>query len=347
MPDATGVGRWVLHVDLDQFLAAVEVLRHPELRGRPVVVGGAGDPTQRAVVSTASYEARERGVHSGMPLRVAVRRCPDAVLLPVDKPHYEAVSQQVMATLRTLDAVVEVIGWDEAFLGARTDRPGEVAADAQRRVLAATGLACSVGIGRNKLMAKMATGFGKPAGIFTITPADWFPMFGDRPVEVLHGIGARTAKRLAPLGIRTVQHLAAADPTVLAGEFGPQIGPWIGQIGRGDDRSPVIGDPRVARSRSREITYQRDLTDWDDVRRELSAVVGLVAADVSTEGRPVMRVFVKVRYRNFHTPTHGMKLPEPTSDPVELEQAAQVVLDRFTDRGAVRLIGMRAEFVRD
>jgi DNA polymerase-4 len=151
----------VLHVDLDQFIAAVEVQRHPELRGKPVVVGGTGDPTQRAVVSTASYEAREFGVHSGMPLRTAAKKCPDAVFLAVDAPAYEAVSERVMATLREFPVVVEVLGWDEAFLGARTDDPEGLAAAIRVGVDEATGLSCSVGIGDNKLRAKLATGFAK------------------------------------------------------------------------------------------------------------------------------------------------------------------------------------------
>src|SRR5258708_4176619 len=151
---------WVLHVDLDQFIAAVEVLRRPELRGLAVVVGGTGDPSKRGVVSTASYEARARGVHSGVPLRTAARRCPEAVFLPVDHEAYQAASAAVMATLREGDAVVEVAGWDEAFLAVRTDDPEAVARDIQQRVRRSTRLDCSVGIGHNKLQAKMATGFG-------------------------------------------------------------------------------------------------------------------------------------------------------------------------------------------
>jgi DNA polymerase-4 len=142
---------WILHVDLDQFIAAVEVGRRPELRGLPVVVGGSGDPTQRRmVVATASYEARRFGVRSGMPLRTAARRCPDAVFLPSDHPAYEEASARVMATLRTFPVVVEVWGWDEAFLGARTDDPEALAAGIQRAVAATTGLSCSIGIGDNK-----------------------------------------------------------------------------------------------------------------------------------------------------------------------------------------------------
>ena len=160
---------WVLHVDLDQFIAAVEVLRHPELAGKPVVVGGRGDPTERGVVSTASYEAREFGVRLGHAAAHRAEACPDAVFLPVDAPAYEAASAVVMDTLRSFDAVVEVLGWDEAFLGVETDDPEAFAQEIQAAVLDATRLHCSVGIGDNKLQAKIATDFGKPRGIYRLT----------------------------------------------------------------------------------------------------------------------------------------------------------------------------------
>jgi DNA polymerase-4 len=209
---------------MDQFLAAVEVLRHPELRGRPVVVGGDGDPTKRGVVSTASYEARARGVHSGVPLRTALKRCPDAVFLPVDRDAYDAASAEVMAELRAGGTAVEVLGWDEAFVAAESDDPEAVARDIQRRVLARTGLHCTVGIGQNKVQAKMATGFGKPAGVYRITHETWFPLFGEQSPQALWGIGSRIAKRLAEAGVTTVAQLAAAPPEQLSVHFGPTIG---------------------------------------------------------------------------------------------------------------------------
>src|SRR5215469_2378037 len=150
------VTRWVLHVDLDQFIAAVEVLRRPELRGLPVVVGGDGDPAKRGVVATASYEARVFGVHSGLPLRTAARRCPDCVFLPADRAAYEAVSEDVMAALRSLGAVTEVMGWDEAFLAVDAEDPEAFARQIQERIKAATQLDCTVGIGENRLHAKLA-----------------------------------------------------------------------------------------------------------------------------------------------------------------------------------------------
>src|ERR1700722_16285210 len=196
----SGVTVWVLHVDLDQFIAAVEILRRPELRGRPVVVGGDGDPAKRGVVSTASYEAREHGVHSGLPMRTAARRLPDAVFLPVDREAYEAVSDEVMAALRGLGHVVEVMGWDEAFTAVDTADPESVARRIQATIKAATRLDCSVGIGENKLQAKLATGFGKPAGVFRLTFGNWFEVLGPRPTDALWGIGGKKAKKVDGAG---------------------------------------------------------------------------------------------------------------------------------------------------
>ncbi|GAB2819794.1 DNA polymerase IV [Actinoallomurus bryophytorum] len=334
----------MLHVDLDQFLAAVEVLRDPELRGRPVVVGGDGDPAKRGVVSTASYEAREYGVHSGLPLRTAARRCPEAVFLPVDRPAYEAASAEVMATLRASTAVVEVLGWDEAFLAVDTDDPEAEAAEIRRRVREATGLECSVGIGQNKLQAKLATGFGKPGGVFRLTGETWFAVLGDRPTDALQGIGRKTAGRLRELGIDTVRRLAETDPGELAGHLGPATGPWLVRIARGEDSSPVTGTPYVARSRGREVTYQRDLEDWDEVRAEVERLARLVADECAAEDRPVARVVVKVRFVPFTTRTHGQAVAAATGSAVE--QAALAALARFTTRRPVRLLGVRAEFDR-
>jgi nucleotidyltransferase/DNA polymerase involved in DNA repair len=338
------VARWVLHVDLDEFLAAVEVLRRPGLRGRPVVVGGDGDPTKRGVVSTASYAARAFGVHSGLPLRIAARRCPDAVFLPVDRDAYLAASEEVMTTLRGFGAVVEVLGWDEAFLGADTDDPELLARRIQQGVLAATRLVCTVGIGENKLQAKLATGLGKPAGVFRLTRDNWFTELGGRPVDALWGIGAKTAAKLAAMGIGTVAELAATDPAPLAARFGPMTGPWLVRLAQGGDDWPVSDAPYQPRSRSRETTFQRDLDDWNEVRAEVERLATLVAADVAAEQRSAGRVVVKVRYAPFFTRTHGVALAAPTSEAAAIATGARAALDRFPADRPVRLLGVRAEF---
>jgi len=337
---------WVLHVDLDQFLAAVELLRRPELRGRPVIVGGKGDPTQRAVVSTASYEAREFGVRSGMPLRTAAKRCPDAVFLPVDADVYNAASQRVMDTLREFGVPVEVLGWDEAYLGVDNDDPAAFAAEIQRAVRAATELECSVGIGDNRLRAKLATDFGKPAGVFRLTAANWYEVMADLPTDALLGVGVKTAKKLAAMGITTVAQLAAADRDALAERFGPTMGPWIWYLAQGRGETEVSATPYVARSRSRETTFQQNLTAWAEVEREVAVLARRVAEDVVAEGRPAVRVAVKVRYAPFETQSHSMTLPGPTSAAADIERAALDVLGRFEPSRAVRLLGVRAEFAR-
>ena len=298
----------VLHVDLDQFIAAVEILRRPELAGRPVVVGGKdADPTRRGVVATANYVAREYGVRSGMPLRTAVKRCPDAVFLPADKPAYEAASERVMAVLRGFAGVtVEVMGWDEAFVGAAVADDAaaeELARRIQAAVAAETRLTCAVGIGDNLLRAKIATEFGKPGGRFTLTAENWVEVMGHRPTRALWGIGAKTAAKLA--------------------------------------ERALLREHRI------EVVVCRDsggdLTDWADVRAAAVTLAHRVAEDVRAEGRPAARVGVKVRFAPFTTKTRSMTLPEPTSDTATLEAAALEVLERFHPGRPVRLVGVRAE----
>jgi DNA polymerase IV len=365
----TPARRWVLHVDLDQFIAAVEVLRRPELAGLPVVVGGRGDPTERGVVATASYEARVHGVGSGMPLRIAARKCPEAVFLPVDAPAYDAASVEVMETLRGLEwggvpVVVEVLGWDEAFLAAGAEagrRSGEgvgggtpeqrrdlddPVAFAQRiraAVLEATGLHCSVGIGDNKLRAKIATDFGKPRGVWQLTEDNWFEVMGQRPTDALWGIGRKTAKKLAALGIDTVEQLAGSDARVLAAELGPTMGPWYRRLGRGVDTSPVDATPWVPRAHGREETYQADLDDWGRVAEEVRTLARRVVADIDREGRPAARVGLKVRFKPFFTVSRSLTLPAPTNDPEVLADAAVSLLDRVERDRPVRLLGVRLE----
>jgi DNA polymerase-4 len=333
----------VLHVDLDEFLAAVEIARRPALRGKPVVVGGQGDPTQRAVVATASYAAREFGIRSGMPLRTAARRCPEAVFLPSDRPAYEAASEKVMATLRRFPVVVEVLGWDEAFLGVQTADPEALAADVQRAVKQTAELACSVGIGDNRLRAKLATGFAKPAGIYRLTRHNWLAVMGDRSPEALWGIGPKTAKKLAAVGITSVVQLAGTDTAELARRFGPTMGPWYRALALGAGGADVSADRYLPRSRSRETTFQHDITDRRDLEHQLVVLAERVADDVGDEGRRATRVAVKVRFAPFFTQTRSVTLPAPTKDAAEITRAARGLLDRFEPGRPIRLLGVRAE----
>ena len=334
---------WVLHVDLDQFIAAVEVLRRPELAGKAVIVGGRGDPTERAVVSTASYEARAYGVGSGMPLRIAARKVPDAVILPVDQDAYLAASEKVMAVLRSQpEATVQVLGWDEAFIGVRTEDPEDYARQLQHDVLEETRLHCSVGIGDTLVRAKVATTFGKPAGVFRLTADNWLDVMGSRPTIELWGVGTKVSRRLAGLGIETVAELAASNPDDLVPEFGPKMGPWYAQLGRGDGARTVDDTPWVARGHSRETTFQRDLTESgqvDDAVRELAAHV---LEDVAAEGRPVVGLTLKVRYAPFLTKTYARKIPD-TSDPAEVLARALELVAKIEPGRPIRLLGLRAE----
>jgi DNA polymerase IV len=340
---ASAAQPWVLHVDLDQFIAAVEVLRHPELAGKPVIVGGRGDPTERAVVSTASYEAREFGVGSGMPLRIAARKVPDAVILPVDHQAYNAASEQVMTTLRAQPgAVVQVLGWDEAFVGIQSDDPEAFARRMQGAVLERTQLHCSVGIGDTLIRAKNATDFGKPRGTFRLTAENWLEVMGDKPTAELWGIGSKVSKRLASLGILTVAELAASDDAPLAGEFGPKMGPWYQQLGRGNGSAVVDDTPWVARGHGRETTFQQNVVDPDEIARAARELLAGVLEDVAAEGRPVVGVGLKVRYAPFLTKTFTRKVPT-TFDPSAVEAAIMTLIAKIEPDRPLRLLGVRAE----
>jgi DNA polymerase-4 len=347
--DHTGrVGRdWVLHVDLDQFFASVEVLRRPELHGRPVVVGGSGDPSRpRTVVATASREARAFGVHSGMPMRLALRKCPDAVFLPTDMPAYQQASARVMATLRSFPFAVEVHGLDEAFVGGEVDDPERLAQEVRAVIFERTGLTCAVGIGRNKNQAKIAARFAKrdPAGVATLTGESWLPVMGGRPVGDLWGVGPRTAKKLDELGLTTVAELAAADLETLRQRFPPRAATWLSIIACGGGDTELVSEPWVAKSRSKEVTFDRDLTDRAEIEEQLTGLARALGAEVVAAGRQVIRVGVKVRSSSFFTQTREAKLRGgPTTDLDVIASATLTLLAKFELKRPVRLLGVRTD----
>ncbi|MEZ0049108.1 DNA polymerase-4 [Mycobacterium sp. MAA66] len=335
---------WVLHVDLDQFLASVELRRHPELVGLPVIVGGNGDPTEpRKVVTCASYEAREFGVHAGMPLRTAARKCPEAVFLPSDAAAYDEASDQVMGLLRDLGHPVEVWGWDEAYIGAAVDDPFELADRIRTVVAAETGLSCSVGISDNKQRAKVATGFGKPAGVFALTNANWMTVMGDRPVDTLWGVGPKTAKKLASLEITTVADLADTEATVLTAAFGPTTGLWILLLAKGGGDDAVSAEPWVPRSRSHVVTFPQDLTDTAEMEAAVAELAQRTLAEVEEQGRVVTRVAVTVRTKTFFTRTKIRKLPAAGTDLDAITATALDLLHQFDLDRPIRLLGVRLE----
>jgi DNA polymerase-4 len=336
--------RWILHVDLDQFQAAVEMLRYPELKGLPIIVGGNGDPTEpRKVVTCASYPAREFGVHAGMPLRTAARKCPDATFLPLDAEAYDAASEQVMNLLRGLGYPVEVWGWDEAYVGADVDDPIELAERIRTTIAAEAQLSCSVGISDNKQRAKVATGFAKPDGVFRLTEEDWMPVMGDRAPDALWGIGSKTAKKLAEMKISTVSQLAVTDSDTLTSAFGPTTGLWLLLLAKGGGDTTVSAEPWIPRSRSHVITFPRDLTDRAEIDSAVADLARQTLSEVTAESRTVTRVAVTVRNAAFFTRTKIRKLAEQTIDPDVVVPAALAVLDLFELDRPVRLLGVRLE----
>lgn len=335
---------WVLHVDLDQFLASVELRRRPELVGLPVIVGGNGDPTEpRKVVTCASYEARTSGVHAGMPLRVAARKCPEATFLPSDPAAYDAASEEVMGLLRDLGHPLEVWGWDEAYLGADVTDPHGLALRIRQVVEAQTGLSCSVGISDNKQRAKVATGFGKPAGVYRLDDDNWMTVMGDRGVDQLWGVGPKTTKRLAALGITTVGDLAAADAEVLVSTFGPSTGLWILLLAKGGGDTTVSTEPWVPRSRSHVVTFAEDLTERAEMDEEIVELARKTLAEVVEQGRTVARVAVTVRTSTFFTRTKIRKLAAPGTDESVIRDTALSVFAQFELDRPVRLLGVRLE----
>lgn len=335
---------WVLHVDLDQFLASVELRRRPDLVGLPVIVGGNGDPAEpRKVVTCASYEARAFGVHAGMPLRVAARKCPEATFLPSDPAAYDEASEQVMGLLRDLGHPVEVWGWDEAYLGADVDEPHLLAERIRAVIEAETGLLCSVGISDNKQRAKVATEFGKPAGIYRLTDDNWMAVMGDREVDALWGVGPKTTKKLAALGITTVGDLSATDATVLTARFGPTTGLWILLLAKGGGDTNVSAEPWVPRSRSHVITFPVDLTDRAEMKAAIIDLAHRTLAEVVEQGRTVTRVAVTVRTKTFYTRTKVRKLGAPGVDESIIVDTALSVFAQFEVDQPVRLLGVRLE----
>ncbi|APE37815.1 DNA polymerase IV [Nocardia mangyaensis] len=351
--------QWLLHVDLDQFQAAVEFRRRPELRGLPVIVGGEGDPAQpRKVVTCASYPARAYGVRAGMALKMAQRKCPEGVFLPLDMPAYAAASEEIMATLGRVAGPVEVWGMDEAFV-ATDDDPWRLAAEIRSAVVE-LGLTCAVGVGDNKLTAKLATGFAKStgktsaepehdpgaaAGIFELTAANWTELMGHRPTDALWGVGSRIAKRLADLDIATVTDLMAADREHLATVFGPSTGPYLWVLGHGKGDTELTTTPRIPVGRSKSETFPHDLTDPDEIRRELARIATEVAEEMREHHRISTRVAVTVRTKTFYTRSKQQKLPHPTDDIPTIVATALAIIARFDLDRPVRLLGVRLELL--
>ncbi len=335
--------RRILHIDMDAFFAAVEELRRPELRGKPVVIGGRGDPTRRGVASTANYEARKYGIHSAMPLKTAHRLCPHAVFLPVDYKEYSRVSKIIKGILRGISPVMQDVGIDEAFLDI-TDVPGtseEVAARIKKEIYDATGLTCSIGIAPNKLVAKIASDLRKPDGLTIVEEHEVRETLRGLPVRKLWGVGPRTEEALNRLGVKSIGELAAMPAGELARHFGPSHGGYLYEASRGIDERPLVTE-WTPKSSSRETTFQRDTDDWQSLARTLAGLVRRVADDLREMKMKGRTVTVKVRYSDFKTHTRARTLPEAEDSAEALRRAAFECLGRFELKGKmVRLIGFR------
>lgn len=341
--------RTILHVDLDAFFAAVEQRDRPELRGRPVIVGGGG-PNQRGVVSAASYEARKFGVHSAMPLRTAGRLCPQGVFLPVDGRKYQRASRDVMAILRRFTPQVQPISIDEAFLDVTASRAlfGDGEAIAWRIKAAVTdevGLTASVGVATTKLVAKIASDLRKPDGLVVVPPGEEASFLAPLPISRLWGVGEKTAAALAEFGVRTIGDLAALPPDALERRFGKH-GASLAQRARGTDPDPVAtGEP--AKSIGHEHTFDVDTADREVIERALLGMADGVAWRLRAAGLRTATVTVKLRDSSFATITRqtGLDLPSDLTEPIY--DAALRLLRKELHGQRIRLVGVTASNFRD
>ncbi len=334
----------ILHVDLDAFYASVEVLKDPSLAGRPVVVGGAGP---RGVVMSASYEARAYGVRNAMPAVRARRLCPDAVFLPPDFEAYRAHSNRFREILLAVTPLVEPIALDEAFLdvsgaGLLFGEPPEIAAKIRREVAAEVGVRCSVGVGPNKLVAKLASKRAKPDGLLVVRADEVDAFLHPLSVRALWGVGERTAETLARVGVRTVGDLARTPVRVLERLLGEQHARDLHELALGHDDRPVT-PYEPPRSISHEETFETDLDDTEELLREALALSHRVAARLREDGYRARTLTLKVRLANFTTLTRSRTLPAPTDVGAEIHA---VVADLYRGlpggRRRVRLLGVAA-----
>lgn len=334
--------RWILHIDMDAFFCSVEQKRHPELAGRPVVVGGEGDPTRRGVVSTASYEARKFGIHSAMPLRTAYKLCPEAIFLPVDYEEYSRFSGEIKAILKAFTPIIEDVGIDEAFLDISSiDRPSEeIARDIKKRIKDETGLTCSIGIAPNKLLAKMASDMQKPDGLTVIMENDIQTRIWPLSVRKLLGVGPKTEAYLKEMAVQTVGDLASLSLDRLIEEFGQSYGSYLHEASRGIDESPLVThwEPK---SISRETTFQRDADNWQVIAKTLAELTKEVVINLKEEGYRGRTVSLKIRFNDFKTYTRAKTLSRHTDSEEEIRKAAFDCLGKIELKKKVRLIGVK------
>lgn len=350
---------------MDAFYASVELLRYPELRGQPVVIGGRQDhaPVEQAdgsrryarlrdyvgrgVITTSTYEARALGVFSAMGMMKAARLAPEAVLLPVDFPAYRHYSRLFKEAVRQIAPVIEDRGIDEIYIDLSTcTDPVATAQALKQAVQQATGLSCSIGLAPNKLLAKICSDLDKPNGLTILRPADLAERIWPLPVRKINGIGPKADQKLASLKLRTIAELAAADPIFLQQHFGQRYGRWLHAAAHGRDERPLVtaSEPK---SISRETTFSRDLhprQDRAELSQQLTQLCERVAADLLRKQCLGRTIGIKLRFADFHTVTRDHTLSQPVADAATLLHAARECLRRvdFSQGQRLRLLGIRA-----
>jgi DNA polymerase-4 len=367
--------RWIAHLDMDAFYASVELLRYPELLGLPVVIGGgrrhqpqAGpdgarvfarlrDYAGRGVATTATYAARDYGVHSGMGLMKAALRAPDAILLPTDFERYRHYSRLFKAAVAEVAPLIEDRGIDEIYIDL-TDVPGAqdsmghdstggvraLAQEIRNNVRRATGLSCSIGVTPNKLLAKMASELDKPDGLSVVTAAEIPTRIWPLPVRRINGIGPKAGARLAGLGIATIGQLAACERGWLVEQFGRSYGRWLHEAAHGQDDRPVATHHEPV-SMSRETTFEHNLhavRDRDELGAIFTRLCEQVAADLQRKGYAGRTIGIKLRFDDFRTVTRDLTLPQPTAEAGTIRHAAGLCLKRVDLSRPLRLLGVRA-----
>lgn len=327
---------------MDAFFAAVEQKKQPDLIGKPVVIGGGGDPTKRGVVSTASYEARKFGIHSAMPLRTAYKLCPFAIFLPVDYEEYSRVSGKIKGVLEEFSSTMEDVGIDEAFLDIsgsdKTNR--EVAEEIKKRIGDETGLTCSIGIAPNKLLAKIASDMQKPDGLTIISSVDLKEKIWPLAVRKLWGVGPKTEAYLKSKGVTTIGELAGLSMDTLHEWVGRSYGDYLFEASRGIDESPLITswEPK---SISRETTFQSDVDKWQVLARNIAELTKEVVGDMRQRDYKSRTVTVKMRFSDFKTLTRAKTLQGHSDSLEEIRRAVFECLGRFELKKRVRLVGVR------
>jgi DNA polymerase IV len=333
----------ILHLDMDAFFAAVEEKKDPSLKGKPVVIGGKGDPSKRGVVSTANYAARKYGIHSAMPLMTAHKLCPHAVFLPVDYEAYEAASRAFKSALLDITSIMEDVGIDEVFLDI-SDKPDANDVICERikaGVYEKTGLTCSIGIAPNKLLAKIASDMEKPNGLTILRSDDIKGKLWPMPIRKLYGIGPKTEEHLKAMNIATIGQLAALPVEILVQRFGPSYGHYLFEAARGIDESPLVThwEPK---SFSRERTFQEDVKDWQTIAKTIAELTKEVVSDLTRKGYSARTITLKIRYGDFRTVTRGCSAPEAISKEEDIRRLAFSCLKRVDLAGQkVRLVGVR------